>query len=169
MDKIIIVGLSNPHSDKSEDALAPYPERSSGWRLGKMTHDILEGEGLALSRYMLGTDRRNLLNHDQLKRQPKYWRKRAQVSALFMVKHTIPKGSTVVVLGHDVRDAFSPCLSQELKRVLLHPQIIDGVIWRFVPHPSGRTHAYNEPSMRALVGMLLADAITEHQQHRRAT
>lgn len=163
MNRLIIIGLSNPHSDLAEEALAPFPERSSGWRLAKMASDACNVDFVT---YMHQTDRRNLLKHDQIGKENTS--ARAKISARWMLKFQIPKDSEVVLLGHDVFEAFSPHLSKPLERTLIHPQVIDGITWRWLPHPSGRSRHYNDPSMRALAGMLIGDAITA-QQHRRTT
>lgn len=56
-----------------------------------------------------------------------------------------PRGTTVLVLGEEVRAAFG------LPRLLIHPLTRDGVTYRQIPHPSGRTRFYNDPDCRALI------------------
>ena len=102
--------------------------------------------------YQAAFDRRNLCSRELETKSPGKLRTRAQ-----RMVRTFPAGSTVVLLGNDVARAFSPVLSKALQRILIHPQVIDGITWRLVPHPSGRTQFYNDPVLRSVVGMLLSD------------
>lgn len=149
MSKPVLIGLNNPYSSNPEHVLAPFPERSSGWRLAMMAKEYC---GLDFVSYLYGFDRINLLAATELKGQ---WRNRAKIEA----RHILPwlKGRHAILLGHDVREAFNSRLSTPIERTLIHPQVVDGVTWRWLPHPSGRVICYNDPTMRMLVGMLLTE------------
>jgi hypothetical protein len=60
-------------------------------------------------------------------------------------------GRTVVLLGQDVRQAFGH------PRLLIHPQEIGGVVWRQLPHPSGRNTWYNKEENKKLAELLLEE------------
>lgn len=125
--KTILLGESNPRSDLRAAALWPHPVGCSGWRLWKMLNDRT---GMGSRQYIDGFDRRNIKTHPDVEFEP---------------------GSTVVVLGEKVRKHL------KLPKVLIHPIVRDGVTFRQVPHPSGRTLFYNDPVCRELVAMLLED------------
>lgn len=140
--KPIIIGLHNPYSDNPKYALVPYREGSSGHRLWKTTQ-------MPQAVYINGFDRRNLSpiadpSSKDLKR--------------FAKTMDIPTGSTVILLGHDVLRAFVGS-GRPLKPILIHPQVHDGVTWRWLPHPSGRSTKYNDPVFRMLVGMTLSNVL----------
>ena len=123
----ILVGTDNPHSNNPRHALAPYPDGCSGWRLWKMLSDQC---GMTKQEYLLAFSRTNLENISDV---------------------DLGEGSVVVALGGDVRKYFG------LEKILVHPQVIRGVTFRCVPHPSGRNRFYNDPLARRLVGMMLED------------
>lgn len=164
MTKPIIIGLFNPYSSNPEHALAPSPERSAGHRLWKMLNQLvvpLSSAPRALQAatekhfYMEVFDRRNLcltLNDTRHTRCKELAR-----------QMEITQGSTVILLGRDVLAAFT-CPERPLKPILIHPQVHGGITWRWLPHPSGRTTKYNDPAMRMLAGMLLADVIQQGDQ-----
>jgi len=95
-----------------------------------------ERTGASKQDYVRAFDRRNLCDLDA-----------------FMV----PPGSTVVLLGEDVRRWFG------LPKILIHPQVRDGVTYRQVPHPSGLCRFYNHPAQRELVALLLGQLYEESQ------
>lgn len=160
MAKPIIIGLFNPYSSNPEHALAPSPERSAGHRLWRMLVDapLVYGPSVFLCRqekikYMGAFDRRNLCQtlNDTRHTRCKELARRMEIA----------QGSTVILLGRDVLAAFT-CPERPLKPILIHPQVHGGITWRWLPHPSGRTTKYNDPAMRMLAGMLLADIIQQH-------
>jgi len=65
--------------------------------------------------------------------------------------HTSVIEGVVVVLGDHVRRAVG------IDKILIHPQVVNGVEFRLIPHPSGRCLFYNEPLNRELVAMMLED------------
>ena len=151
--KPILVGLSNPYSRFPEHALVPYPERSAGHRLYKMFEDVYAVKQCQPF-YAASFDRRNLCSTQEqaegLKRDHKVLAQE--------IAQTIPPGSTVILLGRDVLKAFTT-EERPLKPTLIHPQVYDGITWRWLPHPSGRVTQYNDPVFRMLAGMTLADVL----------
>ena len=164
--KPILVGLNNPYSADPVHALAPYPERSAGHRLWKMLGDVDSSRLSALAFnasayshiYRDYFDRRNLFGA----RVPAAPALR-EVAAEKLVRG-VPRGATVILLGAEVRACVGNVLSDKIKPILIHPQVIDGVTWRCLPHPSGRSTLYNDPVVRMLAGMVLADCLTKETQ-----
>lgn len=149
----IIVGFFNPHSPDPIHALYPAPKNSAGYRLHRMVADVDAEVG---KHYVHLFDRRNLYLS-----MPKVLSSVSHECAARVQIGSIAVGSTVVLLGHTVVRAFSDALSEPIKRTFFHPQVIDGVTWRTMPHPSGRCLSYNDPVFRRLAGMLLADLARE--------
>lgn len=129
----VLIGIRNPHSSDPSDALAPYPVGCSGFRLWKMLYDV---SGTPARKYMRLFSRMNVDDPN-----------------LEAAVDELPEGSTVVLLGEEVRRHFG------LPKQLIHPIVRDGLNYRQVPHPSGRCHFYNDPLCRRLVGMMLEDLI----------
>lgn len=165
--KPILVGLVNPYSVYPANALAPYPERSAGHRLWKMLANVPVDDlricPLALKAsynrrdYMDAFDRRNLF----IGEVPKRLAHRQRGTRAFV--DTVPLGATVIMLGTEVSDNISAVLTGTVSRLFIHPQVVDGVTWRLLPHPSGRSTVYNDPVIRTLAGLLLADVLTAAQ------
>lgn len=126
--KPTIVGTDNPHWD-AVLALSPRIPNTAGFRLWKMMNDWC---GISTAEYERSFFRTNVED----------------------APFTFSRGSTVVVLGEEVRQYFG------LKKVFLHPQVAgNDVAFRYVPHPSGRCHYYNNKLCRDLVAMMLEDLI----------
>jgi hypothetical protein len=161
--KPIIVGLHNPYSSLAGDALVPYPDTSAGGRLfamlNKIDISVLGRRGFNASAhkssYVASLDRRNLCHELHGGRTQRALARTAANEMLL----TFPEGATVILLGREVFLAFNACLDNQLQMMLVHPQVVDGITWRWLPHPSGRSTAYNSPVTRTLAGMLLANAI----------
>jgi hypothetical protein len=102
---------------------------------------------IAPSTYARAFDRRNLV------RGSTWDREAAEAEARRIHRHAA--GATIVLLGEKVRRAFG------LPKQLVHPIVRDGVIYRQIPHPSGRNHFYNDPVQRALVAVMLEDLYLE--------
>lgn len=163
--KPLLIGLHNPYSERAADALAPFPDHSAGHRLWRTLADLRGSAILSASAlmaavnkhaYMEAFDRRNLFvgpyPKTRLERHERAWR----------MLRSIPDGACAIVLGVDVAQAFGTLLEEPLHKTLIHPQVRNGVTWRLLPHPSGRSTFYNDPITRTLVGMTLADAISQH-------
>lgn len=145
----MIVGLFNPYSDDPWDALAPRPRNSSGGRLFAMLKSV--DPDLAKN-YMILFDRYNLINRITDVRRTELLR----ANAAGILTQARP-GGTIVLLGEDVRLAFCRALGQVIHKVFLHPQSIDGIRFRVIPHTSGKSIIYNHEINKRLVGMMLAD------------
>jgi hypothetical protein len=138
--------MNNPLSTDPRHALAPYPAGSAGHRLWRMLQAVRPE--LFRADYLRAFDRRNLLPGLEWSAA----RAREAVRGL-----ELPRGSTVVVLGDEVRRALS------LERCLVHPRHSpdfpeeDAPVFRQLPHPSGRNLFYNSPAHRLIAGLLLSD------------
>lgn len=145
----VLIGMNNPHSDDPRYALFPLPRSSAGGRLFR----LLVGRKPDVERggYVRAFDRRNLLVGE--------WHKsKARWAAALLHDELRESGRTVLLFGAQVREAFG------LPERLLHPTEIDGVRYRQLPHPSGRSLWYNDHTCRALVGMLLEELYEEQAQ-----
>lgn len=142
----IIIGMNNPHSTDPRYVLFPTPPGCAGWRLWRMIADVRPGT--YRQHYIDVFDRRNLLVGN--------WSRRRAIEAAATIE--LPRGATVVLLGAELRDTF------DLPARPIHP-IVDtsrGVVFRQVPHPSGRCLWYNNEENRRLVGALLSDLMDEY-------
>jgi hypothetical protein len=141
-DRPVLIGMNNPLSADPRAALLPHPARSSGWRLWKCAHNV---SGMTRAMYLRAFDRRNLLN--------------SQLWDEGMARRWAPElwaavqGRTVVVLGAKTRD----CLDLPDTPLCRPQKMAGGGSWRWVPHPSGRSHWYNLQFNRTLVGVLLSE------------
>jgi len=106
---------------------------------------VADGTGASQSDYADRFDRRNLISDGT------EWTSWRAFQAAGEMRGTFPWGITVVLLGERVRQAF------QLPKMLIHPIEIDGVLYRQIPHPSGRCLFYNDPILRALVALLMRD------------
>lgn len=162
--KPILVGLNNPYNPDPEHALAPFPERSAGWRLWRMLFDCVNDVPVSRAAYLAGMnrveyldafDRHNLFGYPE----PETMEKRRTIARDF-IDRCVPAGSHVVLLGHVVLRSVGDALGAKLEPIFGHPQVACGTTWRWLPHPSGRCTAYNDPAVRALAGMVLADVLS---------
>jgi hypothetical protein len=152
--KPVIVGLFNPYSADPALALAPHTKQSTtGGRLKKMLSDVDPDYG---SKYMTIFERHNLFRSLTQFKMKDLARTRADA----ILRNLDPK-TTIILLGEEVRQAFSDAAGQEIEKTFLHPQRIAGVRMRVIPHPSGRCHHYNQEINRRLVGMMMADLCDE--------
>jgi hypothetical protein len=69
-------------------------------------------------------------------------------------------GRIVVLLGQDVRRAFGH------PECLIHPQEIDGCVWRQLPHPSGRNTWYNSEENRKLAELLMQELYEDYHREK---
>lgn len=107
------------------EPLYPWPERCSGWRLWRMT-GLPKGEYLQIRR----TNIKDFGDRHEFRR-------------------ILRAGDVVVVLGDEARRYL------DLPKRLIHPVLVEGVEYRQVPHPSGRTLFYNDPVCKRIVEVLL--------------
>ena len=161
---VLLVGEMPPQTwERREDyrrghsPMFTYPPRSSGHRL-YVTSDLMLGE------YIHGLTRINLVPEYRAK-----WPKREEAEALAKaamarfsigapVNHPIPPFSTgapvshAFLCGRRVVDAFRPFFPSGYK-----PWPVDeigrapGTIFYCIPHPSGRSLAYNDEDVRLRV------------------
>jgi len=150
MERPVLLGMNNPLSVRPEHALWPSPPGCAGYRLWQMVSDGVPG-GVSVGSYVRVFDRRNVL------RGP--WDQRAARRAASGLTRDL-RGRSVVVLGNQAREALG------LPRLLVHPQVIDDVTWRQLPHPSGRNRWYNDPGCRELASQLLASLYTQYVEAR---
>lgn len=152
--KNILVGMNNPLGVDPRYALYPSPERSAGHRLWRMLHEV---SGATRVDYRDGFDRRNLVVGEWNAHEARLAAARIGNELCRDLLSPRPGGKlpTVVALGREVAEAF------ELPREhgLIIPYERGGVIWRQVPHPSGRNLWYNEPEHRMMVGVLLEELL----------
>jgi hypothetical protein len=151
----VILGMNNPLSMDPRYALWPDPPGCSGWRLWKM---LEERTGASQEDYVAGFERRNVLTG--------LWSASAARGVLFGERGetVLPiagslvdqlRGRTVVLLGEAPRRVLG------LRPDLVVPQVLYGVTWRCVPHPSGLCRWYNDRTNRETVGMLLENLLSE--------
>lgn len=138
--------MNNPISRNPHHALFPRPEGCSGNRLWKMLNETC---GARMSDYVEVFDRRNLL-------ATATWDQAQARDAASDFLNKLPDGAQVLVLGEKPREALG------LEKLLLHPQVVQlgmarRVTFRQLPHPSGRSHWYNEPDHRLIAGLLLEE------------
>jgi hypothetical protein len=135
--------MNNPVSSKPEHALFPYPPGCTGHRIFEMLKSRVPD--VTRHDYLDRFERRNLVPYKV------YDKKMAREHAAKIEHELFGSGRSVVLFGADVAGAFGH------PRLLLHPQVIGGVTWRQVPHPSGRNLWFNLPTNRDLVAMLLEE------------
>ena len=141
----VLIGMNNPLSQRPEYALWPDPPGCTGHRIWQM---LASRTGASTHDYIRSFDRRNLV-------VGQWDRKAAQAEARRLMASGELRGRIVVLLGDKVREAF------RLDKYLIHPQLVDGVMFRQLPHPSGLNRWYNEPVNVSMAGMLLADLYEE--------
>lgn len=138
----ILLGMNNPLSSNPRHALFPHPPGCTGWRIWQMLRDFCDEE-VTRAQYIAAFDRRNLVDD-------KVWDRGKALDGVDRLIAAVRR-RTVVVFGE------APRVALRLPKLLMHPQIIDGVTWRQLPHPSGRCRWYNDPENRAVAGALLAE------------
>lgn len=138
----VLLGMNNPVSARPEHALYPYPPGCTGARLLKLLRRRVPD--VSRQEYLAAFDRRNLLSK-------LFWSRDEARAAAESFRTEDLRGRTVLVLGEQVRDLLG------LEAQLVYPVERDGVIWRQLPHPSGRNHWYNDDVCAELAAMLLEE------------
>ena len=144
----ILVGMNNPLSLAPGHELFPYPPGCTGHRLYEMLRERLPE--VRRGQYLDAFERRNLVVGR------KFDHEIARANADLTYAELWGSGRAVVLLGEEVRRAFGH------PRLLVEPQVIGGVTWRQIPHPSGLNRWYNAPDNRKVVGLLLEELYVEH-------
>jgi hypothetical protein len=136
--------MNNPHSADPRYALAPFPRGVAGHRLWSFLHrrrpDVMR------IHYMQAFDRRNLCAGG--------WSRR-EAREVFEAMRPALEGRTVLLLGEEVR------LATGVPRELVLPQVLGGVTYRQLPHPSGLCRWYNDEANRELAALLLEEMYEE--------
>lgn len=138
--KPIILGMNNPLSLDPCHALYPEPEGCTGHRLWKM---LEKRTGATEEDYMEAFERRNLV-------AGLAW-SRAAAHAAAPAFWEYAKGRTVLVLGSEVREVLG------LTRMIVHPIEVGGIVFRQLPHPSGRNPWYRIAGNREVAELLLEE------------
>jgi hypothetical protein len=150
--KPIIIGMNNPISLAPGHELYPLPDGCTGNRLWKMLDASMQTRGkgrVKMKAYLDAFERRNLVID-------KAWNKvAARARAHEISIELFGSKRTVVLLGTEVANAFG------LPPLKLVPTMVGGIVFRQVPHPSGRNLWYNTPENMVSVGNLLADLYEE--------
>lgn len=153
MNRPILLGMNNPLSRRPEHALYPAPSGCTGWRLWSMLH---ARTGATKHEYLEVFDRRNLLSSQQWKMADARQAAEGLCGELESVR---PELLTVVVLGAEPAAALG--LSPQ---PLILPFHRGGVLYRRLPHPSGRNLWYNDPAQRAVAELLLEELYTTYRE-----
>ena len=135
----VILGMNNPYSDSPRHALFPHPPQSAGYRLWKMLNSRT---GLTRGQYVRAFDRRNLVTGSWVRENAAH-----NFAAMRQELH----GREVLLLGEEVRRVVG------VPRELVLPTAWDGVVYRQLPHPSGRCLWYNDATCRELAALLLEE------------
>ena len=147
----ILIGMNNPISLVPGHELYPLPVGCTGHRIYEMLRtntcrDIRRRE------YLNAFERRNLVvAHNFI---PPV----AKIRAQQMYEELFFTHRTVVLLGNEVRDAFK---FAGIPPLLIEPQEVGGIVWRQIPHPSGRNLWYNDENNCRKVGAMLAQLYEE--------
>ncbi len=148
--KIVLVGMNNPYNLDPKYALYPHPPQSAGGRLFKMMREV--SDGLTMSEYAHIFDRINLVRGD-------WSRPHAATEAAVLVRKQGYRDRRVVMLGEEVRAAFGRAGAE-----FPHPQFQWAEMsrkgkWAHIPHPSGRSRAWNSEQVRAEADRFFADLV----------
>lgn len=147
MMRFVVVGMTNPVSERPEHALWTQPDGCSGHRLWQMA---TARTGVSQEDWLAMTDRRNLCVGE--------WnRDLARAAARRMVPELMSR--TTVLLGNDVAECFpsTGMMCQWAKSMGTPPRAPPP--WIHIPHPSGMNRWYNSPANRVCVEVLLGDLV----------
>ncbi len=145
-DRTIIVVTNNPLSASPRAALLPYPARSAGWNLWRMTYDVC---GVSRCEFRRSFEFVNLC--DDMVWNP--LAARAKYDAL----ESAWAGRRVLLLGRAVLGVlWLAAPPYDLLWRAGRPYL-----WCALPHPSGMCHEYNDSTVRLAVGLRL-----EEEMHR---
>lgn len=147
--KPLLVGEVNPYGADPEMALYPLPENAAGGRLARIL-------GLSRTEYLRRFDRVNLCSG--------YWtiqEARCSARRIAVERWNRPPEDrgAVIALGKKVQRAFTELDGWQVPGVLpkLGRVLGNGIVWYFLPHPSGRNKIWNRPGMREKARELLKE------------
>jgi len=129
----LLVGEQPGTAHNAKLPLWPWPANSAGDRLMRMS-------GIPVADYLTRLARVNLA----LKPVAEWDSRAARDRALSLVA-TLPVGTRVVACGAKARDAFGLPDWFHLQAMGAHPEAPAVVA---IPHPSGRSRAYNDPGVK---------------------
>lgn len=128
MNRILLVGESNPYGDDPDFALYPLPEHASGGRLARIL-------GLSRGEYLRRHDRVNLCVGA--------WSMPAAVERALQVHGERPEGSGIVLCGVKVAGAFRRAAAYPDDQFKPMSLAQHGSRWYLtLPHPSGLCRAW---------------------------
>src|SRR6266576_4990037 len=110
--------MNNPLSSDPRHALFPHPPGCTGYRLWKLLQR--RRPDVTRAQYLAAFERMNILSSRAWDR-PAAREGAERMRAL--LRHGY-QGRTVLVLGSEPRDMLG------LRPLLLHPQTVDGIVWR---------------------------------------
>lgn len=144
MTRPLLLGAHNPLSSDPRHALYPAPPGCAGWRLWKFSE-------LPLRDWLRGFDRMNVVDSTE-------WSE-PTAGRLADLRQCMADRVTLI-LGHQARLALGLppvewLVPNELTRTRGWGEEDLGGEWRLLPHPSGRSHVYNDPAVRTATGVLL--------------
>lgn len=150
--KAILIGMNNPHSTAAEHALYPAPVGVAGWRLWTMMD---QAAGLPRSEYVRIFDRRNLVRGD--------WRRDlAATNAAVMFRKQRIDECRVVLCGAQVVEAFRKAgakVDEQPHFTWFRPGPSPLGKWAIIPHPSGRSHTWNDKAVRDAAKIFFAELV----------
>lgn len=135
---VTLVGEHNPYGRDPKYALYPLPERSAGGRLCRVL-------GMPRREYLMRFKRVNLLTGD---RDGFRWSAPTARLAAVEVLDAADAGDALVLLGARVTAAFGVEFAplQRSQRRTLGGCMVTTLV---LPHPSGRSRLWNDPTMAA--------------------
>lgn len=143
---------------RNHSPLYPLPPRCAGARLHVLS-------GLSIGAYLACFDRVNLVPYPgEIEWSVGPWpREEARWCALSLVRGGSLRKRRVVLLGARVRDAFDVLLRLSVSPKLAeharwYHDAYNDCHWGLLPHPSGRSRAWNDPELRAAARVFLREA-----------
>lgn len=154
--RTFLIGEHNPYQDGQSEAdrrkfaLYPAPDRSAGARLCRVL-------GLPRAEYLRRFERRNLLA------ALPWSAPAARAAARRILDGDVALGDGLILLGAKVAAAF--LVDFKIGPEPFRPQTISIVSSRTIdclvlPHPSGRSHLWNDPSMQERVRLAVRSFVS---------